>query len=75
MNSKKRIQTILAVAMATAMVLGAISLLERMPNIPDDELRQQIGMIRRNVETEARLVDETVGQVLATATSTLLVLS
>ena len=38
-------------------VLGAVSLLERAAQLPED-VRSQIGMIRRNVETEARLVDD-----------------
>ncbi|MEA2708553.1 MAG: two-component system, chemotaxis family, CheB/CheR fusion protein [Phycisphaerales bacterium] len=38
-------------------VLGALSLLERRTDLPD-ALRDEIGMLRRNVETEARLVDD-----------------
>jgi PAS domain S-box-containing protein len=38
-------------------VLGAISLLEQDPTIPAP-VREQVQMIRRNVETEARLVDD-----------------
>ncbi len=38
-------------------VLGAVSYLERQPDLPQ-ELREQLGMLRRNVETEARLVDD-----------------
>ena len=39
-------------------VLAAVSLIESSPDLPADELRGHIGMIRRNVETEARLVDD-----------------
>jgi PAS domain S-box-containing protein len=38
-------------------VLGAVSLLEADPTIPP-QLAEQVAMIRRNVETEARLVDD-----------------
>src|SRR6266550_1971239 len=38
-------------------VLGALSYLERQQNLPE-ELRSQLGMLRRNVQTEARLVDD-----------------
>jgi PAS domain S-box-containing protein len=38
-------------------VLAAVSLLERDATLPRD-IADQIGMIRRNVETEARLVDD-----------------
>jgi PAS domain S-box-containing protein len=38
-------------------VLGAVSYFERQTNLPA-ELREQLGMLRRNVETEARLVDD-----------------
>jgi PAS domain S-box-containing protein len=39
-------------------VLAAISFIESNPQLPPDELRGQVGMIRRNVEAEARLVDD-----------------
>ena len=39
-------------------VLGAISLMEQNAASLPEELRQQVRMIRRNVETEARLVDD-----------------
>ncbi len=38
-------------------ILAAMSYLEQQPNLPE-ELRSQLGMLRRNVETEARLVDD-----------------
>jgi PAS domain S-box-containing protein len=38
-------------------VLAALSFMERQPDLPE-ELRSQLGMLRRNVETEARLVDD-----------------
>jgi len=38
-------------------VLGALSYLERQPSLPE-ELRSELGMLRRNVQTEARLVDD-----------------
>lgn len=38
-------------------VLAAVSFLEGRPDLPED-LRREIGMIRRNVELEARLVDD-----------------
>jgi len=38
-------------------VLGALSYLERQQDLPE-ELRSQLGMLRRNVQTEARLVDD-----------------
>jgi PAS domain S-box-containing protein len=38
-------------------VLGSLSYLERQPSLPE-ELRSEIGMLRRNVQTEARLVDD-----------------
>jgi CheY-like chemotaxis protein len=37
--------------------LGALSYLERQPTLPE-ELRSELGMLRRNVQTEARLVDD-----------------
>jgi two-component system CheB/CheR fusion protein len=39
-------------------VLAAISHIESDPNLPREFLDRQIGMIRRNIETEARLVDD-----------------
>lgn len=39
-------------------VLAAISMIESGRDLSLDELRAHIGMIRRNVETEARLVDD-----------------
>jgi PAS domain S-box-containing protein len=39
-------------------VLAAVSLIETQPSMAPTELREQIEMIRRNVETEARLVDD-----------------
>src|SRR5437016_3484011 len=39
-------------------VLGAISLIEHNPLISPEDLREQMMMIRRNIETEARLVDD-----------------
>ena len=39
-------------------VLAALSLLENNPHPEPGELREQVGMIRRNVETQARLVDD-----------------
>ena len=39
-------------------VLAAISLLESQSQMTPQELRSQVEMIRRNVETEARLVDD-----------------
>ena len=39
-------------------VLGAISIIEANPDLPAEELRPLIEMVRRNVETEARLVDD-----------------
>ena len=39
-------------------VLAAISFIENNPQLPPEELRGQVGMIRRNVEAEARLVDD-----------------
>lgn len=39
-------------------VLAAISHIESDPNLPPSILREHIAMIRRNVETEARLVDD-----------------
>ena len=38
--------------------LAAISLIEATPALPPEELRSHVEMIRRNVETEARLVDD-----------------
>ncbi|HEV8607868.1 MAG TPA: PAS domain S-box protein [Tepidisphaeraceae bacterium] len=38
-------------------VLATLSFLEKQPDLPE-ELRSQLGMLRRNVETEARLVDD-----------------
>ncbi|HEV8378182.1 MAG TPA: PAS domain S-box protein, partial [Tepidisphaeraceae bacterium] len=38
-------------------VLGALSYLERQPGLPE-ELRSELGMLRRNVQTEARLIDD-----------------
>ena len=38
-------------------VLAAIGLLENDPHLPP-EMREQVSMIRRNIETEARLVDD-----------------
>jgi len=38
-------------------VLGALSYMERQPDLPE-ELRSELGMLRRNVQTEARLVDD-----------------
>jgi len=38
-------------------VLGALSYLERQQGLPE-ELRSELGMLRRNVQTEARLVDD-----------------
>jgi PAS domain S-box-containing protein len=38
-------------------VLGSLSYLERQPGL-SDELRSELGMLRRNVQTEARLVDD-----------------
>jgi PAS domain S-box-containing protein len=38
-------------------VLAEVSLLEALPQLSDD-LRTRLGMVRRNVETEARLVDD-----------------
>ena len=39
-------------------ILAAISFIESNPQLPAEELRGQVGMIRRNVEAEARLVDD-----------------
>jgi two-component system CheB/CheR fusion protein len=39
-------------------VLAAVSYIENNPHLPPDELRGHLEMIRRNVETEARLVDD-----------------
>ncbi len=39
-------------------VLGAISLLETTADLSAEELREHLSMIRRNVETEARLIDD-----------------
>ena len=39
-------------------VLAAVSLIESQPAMSQQELRGQVQMIRRNVETEARLVDD-----------------
>jgi len=39
-------------------VLAAISFIEGNPQLPSDELRGQVAMIRRNIESEARLVDD-----------------
>jgi PAS domain S-box-containing protein len=39
-------------------VLGALNFIENNPQLPADELRGQVAMIRRNVEAEARLVDD-----------------
>ena len=39
-------------------VLAAISLMEAEPNLPADERAAHVAMIRRNVETQARLVDD-----------------
>ena len=39
-------------------VLAAVSLIESQPSMSQQELRGQVQMIRRNVETEARLVDD-----------------
>ena len=39
-------------------VLAAVSLIENQPAMSQQELRGQVQMIRRNVETEARLVDD-----------------
>jgi len=39
-------------------VLAAVSLIENQPTMAAQELRSQVQMIRRNVETEARLVDD-----------------
>jgi PAS domain S-box-containing protein len=39
-------------------VLAAVSLIENEPSMSPQELRNQVGMIRRNIETEARLVDD-----------------
>jgi PAS domain S-box-containing protein len=39
-------------------VLAAVSLIENQPAMSQQELRGQVEMIRRNVETEARLVDD-----------------
>jgi PAS domain S-box-containing protein len=38
-------------------VLGSLSYLERQPGLPE-ELRSELSMLRRNVQTEARLVDD-----------------
>jgi len=38
-------------------VLAAMSYMEAQPGLPED-VRSQVGMVRRNVETEARLVDD-----------------
>jgi PAS domain S-box-containing protein len=39
-------------------VLAAVSFIESNPQLPPEELRGQVGMIRRNIEAEARLVDD-----------------
>jgi len=39
-------------------VLAAVSLLEAVPDLSVEDLHEQLAMIRRNVETEARLVDD-----------------
>jgi PAS domain S-box-containing protein len=39
-------------------VLGAISLLEGSPDLTAEDLREHLSMIRRNIETEARLIDD-----------------
>jgi PAS domain S-box-containing protein len=39
-------------------VLAAVSALANNPSVPAEEMRSQLDMIRRNVETEARLVDD-----------------
>jgi PAS domain S-box-containing protein len=39
-------------------VLAAVSLIEGQPSMSQEELRNHVQMIRRNVETEARLVDD-----------------
>jgi len=39
-------------------VLGAISLLETSTTLTAEELRENLSMIRRNIETEARLIDD-----------------
>jgi PAS domain S-box-containing protein len=38
-------------------ILGSLSYLERQPGL-SEELRSELGMLRRNVQTEARLVDD-----------------
>ena len=39
-------------------VLAAVSLLETVHDLSADDLHEQVAMIRRNIETEARLVDD-----------------
>jgi signal transduction histidine kinase/CheY-like chemotaxis protein len=39
-------------------VLAAISFIENDPHLSPDEIRGHVGMIRRNIENEARLVDD-----------------
>ncbi|MDB5297603.1 MAG: Chemotaxis protein methyltransferase CheR [Phycisphaerales bacterium] len=39
-------------------VLAAVSLIQETPDLPAAELAGHVGMIRRNIETEARLVDD-----------------
>ena len=39
-------------------VLAAVSLLQESPDLPVEEVRRHVDMIRKNVETEARLVED-----------------
>jgi PAS domain S-box-containing protein len=59
-SAKDRFLSVLSHELRTPLtpVLGAISLIESNPTLSGPELREQVGMIRRNIETEARLVDD-----------------
>jgi PAS domain S-box-containing protein len=59
-KAKDRFLSVLSHELRTPLtpVLAAVSLIENDPSISPQELQTQVSMIRRNVETEARLVDD-----------------
>src|SRR6185295_1590851 len=59
-RSKDQFLSVLSHELRTPLtpVLAAIGYLESDPSVTPEDLQEQIAMIRRNVETEARLVDD-----------------
>jgi PAS domain S-box-containing protein len=59
-RAKDRFLSVLSHELRTPLTpaLAALSFIESHPELTAEEVREQIGMIRRNVETEARLVDD-----------------